>query len=48
MLTYEALNELTHTLADAIDKATGQKVDRLRVNDELSALLSGFGITFRD
>jgi hypothetical protein len=45
-MTYDDLNELTHKVAGAIDKAAKVEVDLYQINDMLSALLQDHGIEF--
>lgn len=45
-MTYEELNDLTHSVANVIDIAVREDLDRCKINDLLSAFLQGLGIEF--
>lgn len=50
-ITYEALNDLTHEVSDAIERIVGFPVetdDRFGVNDMLTSWLSQHGVQFEE
>lgn len=42
------LNELTHIVADYLDKYTDTPVDRLKLNDDIEAICQSFNIQIED
>lgn len=42
------LNELTHMVADFLDKYTDTPIDRLKLNDKLDAMCEEFGIQIEE
>jgi hypothetical protein len=50
-ITYDALNDLVHEIADAIVKTTGipkETFDLFRMNDDVTAYLSAYGVQYEE